>query len=360
MRPGLIEHTDLRFGPLPGLFDDSLPDGWGLLLMDRHFRSQNIDPATLTSLDRLAYLGCRTMGALTYHPHHEIAPDDALLDLYGLGENAMEVFDGEAEEVLPELIRTGGSPGGARPKALVGVQDDRIIVGEDDLPDGFQHWLVKFASHSDAPDAGPVEFAYSLMARAAGINMPETRLFPVSGPGGSRLYFAVRRFDRGVGNRRRHVHTFANLVHANFRLPSVDYADIARLTRLLTRDRRQSVELFRRMLFNIAAHNQDDHAKNFAYLLDQSTGEWSLSPAYDLTCCTGPGGEHTSAIMGEGRNPTREHCLALADNAGIQRGVAISLINEVNAAVSRWETFAAQARCTTKATDRVRRLLRMI
>lgn len=179
VRTGLIEHTDTGFGPLHGLFDDSLPDGWGLLLMDRHFRSQGVNPATLSPLERLAYLGTRTMGALTYHPPREVDRDEQLLELHALGRNAESVLAGDAEDVLPQLMRAGGSPGGAQPKVLVGVQGDRVISGEDEIPDGFESWIVKFAAKKDANHAGPLEYAYALMAQAAGIDMPAVRLFDV-------------------------------------------------------------------------------------------------------------------------------------------------------------------------------------
>lgn len=357
-QPGLIEHRDLSFGPLPGVFDDSLPDGWGLLLMDRHFRRQGIDPATLSPLDRLAYLGTRTMGALTYHPPSREQPehDDLLIDLYDLGCNAEEVLEGDAAEVLPDLMRAGGSPGGARPKVLVGVHDNRIISGENDLPERFlasggEHWIVKFAARADARDAGPVEYAYSLMARAAGIDMPPTRLFEVKHGRSVRRYFGVQRFDRprnADGNRRIHMHTFANLIHANFRIPSTDYADLFKVTQALTRNHADLLRLFRLMLFNIAAHNRDDHAKNFAFTLDDQTGEWSLAPAYDLTHSPGPGGEHTTTILGEGRQPTRDHCLKLATQFGLKPRETSPIIDQVNAAITRWPHFADQASCTKK------------
>lgn len=251
-KPGLIEHTDHAFGPLPGLFDDSLPDGWGLLLMDRVFRRQGIEPATLSPLDRLAYLGTRTMGALTYHPPaFEQSHESDQLDLYALGHNAQEVMRGDAADILPELQRAGGSPGGARPKVLVGVRVDELLSGEDDLPGSIEHWLIKFPAREDEASAGPIEYAYSRMAQAAGIEMPPTRLFEANQGRMRRRYFGVKRFDRAANNRRFHVHTFANLIHANFRIPSTDYADLFKVTSALTRDHSDLLQLFRRMVFNI-------------------------------------------------------------------------------------------------------------
>jgi len=349
-QPGLIAHTDHAFGPLFGVFDDSLPDGWGLLLMDRHFRRHGIDPKAISPLDRLAYLGTRTMGALTYHPpsHEESGGEPQVLDLDALGSNAKAVLEGDATEVLPELMRAGGSPGGARPKVLVGIQGDRIVSGEDALPDGYEHWIVKFSASPDGHEAGAVEYAYSLMARASGIDMPPTRLFEVGRGRGMRRFFAVRRFDRADANRRIHMHTFANLIHANFRIPSTDYADLFKITQSLTRNHADLLRAFRLMLFNVATHNRDDHAKNFAFTLDDQTGHWSLAPAYDLTFSPGPGGEHSSTVLGEGRRPLRGHCLKLAEQFGLKPRETSPIIEQVDAAVSRWPEFADEALCPKK------------
>lgn len=364
---GLVEHTDHAFGPLPGLFDDSLPDGWGLLLMDRHFRRQGLDPAALSPLDRLAFLGERTMGALTYHPPtvDDSGRDDRLIDLHALGRNAEQVVAGDSTEILPTLLRAGGSPGGARPKVLVGVRGDQLISGEADLPARFlarppgEHWIVKFASTADGRDAGRVEYAYSLMARAAGIDMPPTRLFKAGSGRDVRWYSGVRRFDRRPGNRRVHMHTFANLVHANFRVPSTDYEDVFKVTAALTRSERDKLRLFRLMAFNVAAHNRDDHAKNFAFVLDDRSGAWSLAPAYDLTFAAGPGGEHSMTILGEGRSPTREHCLDLAAKVGIKPRAAALILKEVNDAVAGCSSWIDQAGCKrSSATREIARSLR--
>jgi len=167
---GLVEHRDHDFGPIFGLFDDSLPDGWGLLLMDRFFQQRGSALAELSVLDRLAYLGTRTMGALTYHPPS--TPGSLAvewLDLHAMARASQQVVEGRAGEVLPQLLRAGGSPGGARPKVLVGVRGDSILSGEADLPPGYTHWMVKFHARQESPDAGPGELAYALMAREAGL-----------------------------------------------------------------------------------------------------------------------------------------------------------------------------------------------
>ena len=353
-RPGLLEHTDRAFGPLPGLFDDSLPDGWGLLLMNRHFQRRGLEPASVSPLERLAYLGTETMGALTYHPPVDREEVDPLLfDLHELSREAQAVYAGEAAEVLPQLLRAGGSPGGACPKVLVGYgpESDRLISGEQDLPEGFEHWMIKLAAREEVGDAGPIELAYARMAEAAGLDLPPTRLFETEE--GNR-FFGVKRFDRAEGNRRFHVHTFGNLVHANFRLPSCDYAQLFKATSILTRDHRDTLRLFHRMVFNVLAHNRDDHAKNFAYRFDLSDGSWSLSPAYDLTFAAGPGGEHTTTVLGEGRNPSSDHLLKLGEECGIGRGEGQAIIAEVREAVARWPEFADDAGVSARARGKAR------
>ena len=340
--PGLFEHTNRDFGLLPGLFDDSLPDGWGLLLMDRHFRSRGRNLAEVSPLDRLSWLGTRTMGALTYHPPTDRDNDDAgVFDLHDLARQSQDLLAGVAVDVLPQLLRAGGSPGGARPKVLVGFNTGtgNVISGADDLPAGFEHWIVKFAARTDTRDVGAIEYAYSLMAGAAGIDLPPTRLFETSE--GDR-FFGSKRFDR-EGKRRYHVHTFGNLIQSNFRIPSADYADLLKATSLLTRNHQDVLRACRCMVFNVLAHNRDDHVKNFEFLLDDTTGDWALSPAYDLLYTPGPGGEHTMSLAGEGKNPGRSHLLRLAAQADVAKREIVGIIDQVQAAVARWKDFAAAA-----------------
>ena len=180
LRPGIQKSADPRMRQgLHGLFDDSLPDGWGLLLMDRFLRERGHSmPAQ--PVDRLAFIGDTGMGALAYEPTQSPDPDDSLFDLRELADASMRVFEGEAGQVLPMLARAGGSPGGARPKVLVGINTDgRMISGEADLPEGFEHWIIKLSSRADAPTAGRLEYAYYLMACDAGLPMMKSTLFDV-------------------------------------------------------------------------------------------------------------------------------------------------------------------------------------
>lgn len=341
--PGLHEHTDTGFGPLFGLFDDSLPDGWGLLLMDRFFRKKGINPAEISVLERLAFLGNDTMGALTYEPVLQRSADESCFDLGFLAEESRRVLTGETEIILPQLMRAGGSPGGARPKVLVGIQGRTLISGESDLPPGFEHWIIKFSAQNDVPDPGPLEYAYSLMAQDAGILMPETRLFETEY---GDLFFGVKRFDR-KGNHRFHVHTFGNLIHANFRIPCTDYEDLFKVITVLTRNNQDLLAGFTLMVFNILTHNRDDHVKNFAFLMDDN-GDWRLSPAYDLTYAPGPGGEHSMTVLGEGKSPTKEQIMGLGIRVGLKKREIEDILDHVLDAVARWKVHAGNAGVTSK------------
>jgi len=352
----LFEHKDLQFGPLPGLFDDSLPDGWGLLLMDRFFRSQNLNLSEISVIDRLLWLGSRTMGALTYHPAVESDDSDfSELNLHQLAQNSIDILSGDAREVLPQLQRNGGSPGGARPKVLVGFkpQTNQIISDNTDLPKEYEPWMIKFPSKKHTYE-GSVEYAYSLMAADAGISMPPTKLFKTIERDS---YFGTKRFDR-EGNHRFHVHTFGNLIQSNFRIPSADYADYFTVTSLLTRNHQEVLQAFRRMLFNILTHNRDDHVKNFSFILDAQTKEWSLSPAYDLLYTEGMRGEHSMTIAGEGKFPSWDQVKSLARKASIAKGDISTIYDEVEAAVSHWPEKAHQAGIPDDHSDQIAASLR--
>ena len=351
LESGLHEHRDLGFGPLFGLFDDSLPDGWGLLLMDRYFRQQDVVPETISPLDRLAYMGSRTMGALTYHPPaQQEGSDTQIINLHHMAEASYQLLEGKSKVVLPQLLRAGGSPGGARPKVLVGLNGDHMISGADLLPAGYTGWLIKFPYKKDAIDDGRIEYAYSQMAREAGIFMPETRLFSTEH---GDAFFGVERFDRQQ-NYRRHVHTFGNLIHSNFRIPGCDYEQLHKVTRILTRNQTDVIAAFRMMVFNIAAHNRDDHVKNFAFMFDASNS-WKLSPAYDLTFTHGPGGEHTMTVAGEGREPSRRHILKIAKDAGIDEPTATNIMDEVIAAVKNWPHYAENAGVENRSKQKIQK-----
>ena len=339
LQPGLQSFDYDLFEGLPGVFNDSLPDGWGRLLFDRFIRSQGILPSDITPLDRLAHVGSNALGALVFEPDHSAEDTQGDINLDNLATQAQEVLDGTSDDVLAELIGLNGSSAGARPKALIGVDDKRehIIHGVHDLPSGYAPWMVKFPNSQDGLDAGAIEYVYALMAKDAGIAMPDVHFFEAKRGAG---YFAIKRFDRD-GDKRYHMHTACGLLHSDFRTPSLDYEDLIALTGILTRDVREVEKLYQLAVFNVLAHNRDDHSKNFSYLMD-SQGRWKLSPAYDLTFSSGPRGEQSTLVMGEGKNPDTKHLLKLADEAKIKKDRALEIIETTKSSLSNWPELAKQ------------------
>ena len=295
-----------KFGGLHGAFADSLPDGWGALLMDRWFRREHsIDRHRISPLDRLACLGDRAMGALEYRPALD-RDQTGPLALASLYQAALQVHQGDTGEALEALRQAGGSPGGARPKVVVALSADHSHCASAFAPlaDGCAHWMVKFRHQDEHRDTGAIEFAYTRMAAAAGVEMSEATLLPVTSTLGRERFFAARRFDRN-GDRKLHVMTASGILYADHRLPSLDYGDLLRATWAITRHADEVKKMARLMAFNALAHNHDDHAKNFAFVFD--AGRWRLAPAYDLTFSRtqGPADEHTTAFAGTGL-PTRD------------------------------------------------------
>ncbi|MBK6637108.1 MAG: type II toxin-antitoxin system HipA family toxin [Rhodocyclaceae bacterium] len=353
------------FGGLPGVFNDSLPDGWGLLLMDRALKKhKNLDRADISPLIRLAYMGNRCMGALAYQP--ELLPDHdgKAIDLAEIAAQSEKVLRGEASDVLEELRICGGSPGGARPKVTVAFSGDMQVCQSSylDLPAGYSHWIVKFRNdsrqgESDPVELGRLEMAYADMARAAGLEMPETRLLELTVNRTKEAFFAVKRFDR-EGNRRIHFLSLAGYVYANHREPSLDYSSgVLPATRKLTQSDAEVEKAFRRMLFNVFSHNKDDHSKNFAYLFDPLKGRWRLSPAYDLTFSTGMSNQHTTAISGAG-NPTFADLKKVATDRRIKEWRRI--MDEVRGAVAQWPVFASDYEVSQAGIEDVARALSAI
>lgn len=348
--PGLHSARGRMFGGLHGFLADSLPDGWGYLLMRRRLAKAGVDIAALTPLERLALVGDQGRGALVFAP--STVPADAVetLDLDLLAEAAITLLAGETPALADTLANLGGGSGGARPKVHVGFNaDGAVSVGSGETPPGFDPWLVKFRAPEDPEDIGPIEAAYAEMAAAAGITMSPHRLVPARS---GHPYFATRRFDRPDGGGRLHMVSLAGAVEAPADWPSASYDTYLRATRAITRRTEDVVEAFRRMIFNVLASNRDDHTRQHAYLMD-AAGTWTLAPAYDLTHSPGPGGEHYMDIEGEGRRPTRGHVLALAARHGLAERIVVPMIDEVRAAVSDWPTFAAATEVTTASRGRI-------
>jgi len=300
-----------------GVFNDSLPDGWGRLLIDRMLLKKRINPSSVSILDRLAIVGSSGMGALEYKPEEQLVGDIKIDDLDTLARGAEAILNEEYDgRKLEELVKLGGSSGGARPKVLLNID------GED--------WIIKFRSSADPRNIGKQEFDYMTAAKAAGFIVPETRLFEGK-------YFGAKRFDRNTGDGKVFMISASGLLDASHRFPTLDYNNLMAATLELTRDFREVEKMFRLMSFNVFSHNRDDHSKNFSFLYDG--GRWQVSPAYDLVYADGMGGEHATAIDGEGRNPAEEHIMAVAKKAGLDQRRAKEIMGEVETAVKNVKLF---------------------
>ena len=330
LKPGVFEDEKRTFDGLFGLFNDNLPDGWGCLLLDRKLRKRALSYDSITPLSRLSMIGRNPMGALEYEPADEAAEEVGNVELDSLSGEVDKILAGNDSDVLDELLKLNGSSGGARPKIVAYVSDDRqkIIHGGANPPAGFTPWIIKFSERHDKLNSGETEYRYSLAAKEAGIDMPPTHLFPSKNGGG---YFGVQRFDR-TPQGKVHVHTACGLLHASHRFSCLDYENLLKLTLVLTRDITQAEEMVRRMVFNVKSGNRDDHSKNFSFLLNKNF-EWRLAPAYDLTPSAGINGEQTAMVNGKGRNITDEDLIAAAKVADIPASAVRSIINTVESAL---------------------------
>ena len=330
LKPGVFEDEKRTFDGLFGLFNDSLPDGWGCLLLDRKLRKRALSYDSITPLSRLSMIGLNPMGALEYEPADEAAEEVGNVELDSLSGKVDKILAGNDSDVLDELLKLNGSSGGARPKIVAYVSDDRqkIIHGGANPPAGFTPWIIKFSERHDKLNSGETEYRYSLAAKEAGIDMPPTHLFPSKNGGG---YFGVQRFDR-TPQGKVHVHTACGLLHASHRFSCLDYENLLKLTLVLTRDITQAEEMVRRMVFNVKSGNRDDHSKNFSFLLNKNF-EWRLAPAYDLTPSAGINGEQTAMVNGKGRNITDDDLIAAAKVADIPASAVRSIINTVESAL---------------------------
>ena len=309
------------FDGLFGVFADSLPDHWGRLLLKRLLLAHEQNPDKLTVIDRLAIVGKSGMGALTYYPEQSFSEENDNTDLDELAFQCQKILHTEYSDKLDELYRLGGTSGGARPKIMTTINDE--------------DWIIKFSAHVDGENAGKMEYDYSCCARKCGITMSETKLFPSEVCEG---YFGIKRFDRisDISRTKRvHMLTAAALLELDFEQQSLDYHSLMKLTKIITRDNKDDVEnMFRRMCFNVFAHNRDDHSKNFTYLYDESADSWRLSPAYDLTYSNTYYGEHTTTVDGNGRNPGKKELLAVGTMAGMKKELCMDIITEIKSCIN--------------------------
>ena len=333
--PGVRSRDGSPTMRLPGLFEDSLPDSWGTRVMDDFFRQRGVPAHAVDPLMRLSFIGRRGFGALSYAPASGIEAERGTLDtIYAA---AAQLEEG-ARADLALLADVGTSPGGARPKAALWFDHALHSLAHAFDREHPNAWLVKFDTSAEG-NLGRLEYAYSLLVRAAGIEMPETRLLETVHAGGTRTHFAVRRFDR-AGAERIHYHSLAGL--CQMLGSDLDYQILLRVTRRITRDHAEVLKAYRRAVFNVLASNRDDHGKNHGFLYDGR--DWRLSPAFDVTFVgAGQLRERGLAVMGERSRAGLRQLEALAEAEGIDRRDRRAIIDEVRAAIARWPEFATEA-----------------
>jgi len=311
------------FDGLYGVFSDSLPDGWGRLLVDRMLNSQNINPREISQIDRLAIVGETGMGALSYKPEYNLLEDkDYKEDYDNLALSCKKILNTEHSADLDKLFKLGGSSGGTRPKILTKIDNE--------------DWIIKFPSSLDDSNIGKLEYLYSVCAKKCKIDIPETKLFPSKISSG---YFGIKRFDRkklSTGAiRKLHMISVSGLLETSHRIPNLDYNDLMQLTLNLTKSFEEVEKLFRLMCFNVFSHNRDDHSKNFSFIYNEDLNKWELSPAYDLTYSYSINGEHATTINGNGVNPGLNDILKVAEKIGLDKKKAEKITIEIRETVRK-------------------------
>lgn len=371
---------DTSFSGLPGLLSDSLPDKFGTVLVNKWLTENNIDINAFTPVERLCYTATRGMGALEFSPaigppdSHEHIKIDQLVELTNLALAQREAVTVRLQgmddrEGLQRILRVGASAGGQRPKAVLSwnPQTGEFRSGQIAAMEGFEPWMLKFdgvssdggSILSDAKGYGRIEYAYHLMAKAAGIFMSPCHLHEEGG----RAHFMTRRFDRGPHNEKTHMQSLAGLLHLDYnQVGAHRYEQAMSVIADLDLGLRALQEQFRRICFNIAARNQDDHVKNIAFLMDQN-GRWELSPAYDVTYSYNPDGpfaaHHQMSVCGKFSGFERRDLLTFADRSGIARQAASSILDTVLAAVRQWPRYAREASVPDYNVARISRVHRV-
>lgn len=313
----LFYATSPHFKGLFGVFADSLPDSYGELLLDRYLKRKNINISELTCLDRLAYVGSSGMGLLEYVPDLSEDVGRSNIDLDAIQEECNRLLDSKEVNNIDELYSLGGSSGGARPKSLIKYD------GED--------YIVKFSSKFDPRNIAELEYKYMSLAKESGINIPAIKL--VTSKSGNK-YFLIKRFDREA-NKKIHMISAAALLEVDFRAPSFDYNELIKLTRIITRNENDVLEMFKRMVFNVLIDNQDDHAKNFSFIYDDANKTYRLSPAYDITPGRTYFGEHTTSVNGKGKNITDDDMFSVAINNKIDLATARQIIGTCKSVIEK-------------------------
>ena len=358
------------FKGLPGLLADVLPDRYGNALINTWLSRQGRPTNSLNPVETLCFIGQRGMGALEFEPVEPKPKNTSTrIEISNLIEVAEQILTGkkdftanlseDEEKALFEILKIGSSAGGARAKALIAYNEKTELVrsGQTNAPEGFEHWLIKFDGVSDSQFGtskgyGRVEMAYHNMAVAAGINMMECRLLEENG----RAHFMTKRFDRERGKGKIHIQTFCAMRHFDFNeVNSFSYEELFETMRMLLLSYPEAQELFRRMVFNVMSRNCDDHTKNFSFMMNKS-GDWSLSPAYDVCHAYRPGSDwvsqHALSINGKRKNISRSDLLSVGRQMNIKNSKEI--IEQVSHTVSNWNIYAEEVKVDSKLRDSIR------
>jgi len=357
------------YGGLPGVFHDSLPDKFGTKVIERYFESKKIPAHELSVIQKLMFVGKKGMGAIRYKPNEKLLGNHDVqeaIELDSFVKSAKHVVEGKAFDVVDNMFSfmdSAASAGGARAKAVVGFDEEshKMIYGlREKLPEPYAHWLLKFDAVNDegkSSDYTKLEYVYMKMAEASGITIPKVVLLQHK----NLVHFMIKRFDR-VNDERVHLHTVAGMTHSNINVPGhYSYDMLMRLTRMVTGEQREVEEQFRRMVFNVMARNQDDHAKNFSFLMDRS-GRWQVSPAYDITYANGNGytREHQLSIGGKTREIKKEDLMALAHAHSISNTLANEVIEKTKEALSHFSKNAEALEVNRQTIKRIESALNFV
>lgn len=382
-KPGIFQFAGLNpdtFRGLPGAFADTLPDDFGNAVINAWLERQGIPKEDFGTLDRLLYTGARGMGALEYEPAKPLANGEGdELQLESLLQVAQDILDQRAslgvklqdKGALNSILQVGTSAGGARPKAVVAINADRTAIrsGQVEAPEGFTHYLLKFdgvvehrtdrETFGDPQGFGRMEYAYSRMAKDAGITMEPCELLEE----GERAHFLTRRFDRD-GNHKRHYQSLCAIDHADYKKPGhYSYEELFTTARRLRLTRKEAIQLYRRMVFNVVACNHDDHTKNFGFLLDEPGARWRLAPAFDVAYSYKPGSpwvnSHQMSLNGKRDHFTRDDLLAVASQIGEFKTEAQRVIEEISDVVAMWPRYAKAASVPESLTREIAGNLRL-
>jgi serine/threonine-protein kinase HipA len=332
----ILSPNVMHFDGLFGVFSDSIPDGWGKLLLDRKLIAQGININQISALDRLTFLDQNSLGAISYEPELENNFNfNKNIDLDNVSNEIIDIQKGISIDEIEEMFLLGGSSGGARPKIHIGYnpKTNQIIHSNSILLENFEHWIIKFPASNDFDDIAKIEFTYNLMARNAGIEVADFKLFKTQK---GKYFFGSKRFDR-IGNQKLHLHSVAGLLHDNFRMSTLDYGHIMECGFNLEKSVSVYDKILRLAAFNFLAHNRDDHSKNFSFLMDKN-GIWKFAPAYDLTFSNSSFGLHSTGISGEYKNPTLKHLQLLAKHFNVKKPNLI--FDEVANSINQFSVLA--------------------